>query len=60
MSEERPPILPQYEPPKGPTMAHPKQAAPMNKLIKQMMKLPKMKKVLQRRTRVSKKKYRIV
>ena len=60
MSDDEAPQFPQYTAPTGvPTFAHPKQSAPLLKMMKHMLKLPK-KKVLQRRNRVSRKKYTIV
>lgn len=53
--------FPQYDPPKpkGHQFAERKQVAPLFKMAKMMLKLPK-NKVLQRRNRVTKKKFRII
>lgn len=61
MTYEEAPKFPQYTPPnpKGHQYAERRQVAPLFKMAKMMLKLPKTK-VLQRRNRVTKKKFRII
>lgn len=61
MSEETQPSpqFPNYAPVKGHQFAERKQVAPLFKMAKMMLKMPKTK-VLQRRNRVTKKKFRIL
>jgi hypothetical protein len=61
MSPTDEPSFPQYQPPASgiPVFSHPKQQAPLMKVMNKMLKMPK-KKVLQRRNRVVRKKYTIV
>lgn len=53
------PEFPSYNNPPGPRFAERKQVAPLFKMAKHLMKIPKQK-VLQRRNRTTKKKFRIV
>lgn len=59
--EEGQPVFPEYQHPSNDNMrmAHPKQVGPLMKMVKHIMKLPK-KKVLQRRNKASRKKFRIL
>ena len=61
MSEEKQdqPTFPHYEPVKTHNFMERKQASPLFKMAKMMLKMPKTK-VLQRRNRVTKKKFKIV
>ena len=57
--EESQPQFPQYAPVKGHQFAERKQMSPLFKMAKMMLKFPKTK-VLQRRNRVTKKKFKII
>lgn len=61
MSDEIQTQFPQYDPPKpkGHQFIDRKQTSPLFKMAKMMLKMPK-RKVLQRRNRVTKKKFRIL